>query len=64
MIFASFSTFEINTISSKIFDYYSIFQNKISLNEILKFVKDEQKLSNWCLKVLMINLWLQLENET
>jgi hypothetical protein len=42
MIFASFSTFEINTISYEIFVYYSIFQKKITFDEILTFVEDEQ----------------------
>ncbi len=42
MIFASFSTLEISTISYEIFVYYSIFQKKITFDEILKFVKDKQ----------------------
>ncbi len=41
MIFASFSTFEIDMISYEIFVYYSIFKKK-TFDEILKFVKDEQ----------------------
>ncbi len=42
MIFASFSTFEINTLFYEYFVYYSVFQKKITFDEILKFVKDEQ----------------------
>ncbi len=41
MTFASFCTFEINAISYQIFVYYSIFQRKITFDEILKFVEDE-----------------------
>jgi hypothetical protein len=41
MIFASFSTFEISAFFYKIFVYYSVFQKKITLDEILKFVEDE-----------------------
>jgi hypothetical protein len=36
MIFASFSTFEINKISYEIFVYYSVFQKKITYDEIIK----------------------------
>jgi hypothetical protein len=42
IIFASFSTFEINAISYENFDYYSVFQEKNIYDEILTFVKDEQ----------------------
>ncbi len=42
MIFASFSTFEINSFFYEIFVYYSIFQKKITFDEILKFVEGEQ----------------------
>jgi hypothetical protein len=42
MIFASFSPFEINAISDELFVYYSVFQKKITFDEILKLVKDEQ----------------------
>jgi hypothetical protein len=42
ILFASFSTFKINAISYEIFVYYSVFQKKITFDEILKFVKDEQ----------------------
>jgi hypothetical protein len=42
MIITSFSTFEINTNSYEIFVYYSIFQKKITFDEIVKFVKDEK----------------------
>jgi hypothetical protein len=41
MIFASFSTFEINAIIYEIFVYYSIFKKKSTFDEILKFVEDE-----------------------
>ncbi len=42
IIFASFSTFEINMVSYEIFVYYSVFQKKITFDEVIKFVKDEQ----------------------
>jgi hypothetical protein len=42
MIFVSFSTLEINAISNEISVYYSVFQKKITFDEILKFVEDEQ----------------------
>ncbi len=42
MIFASFSTLEINTIFYEIFVYYSIFQKKLKFDRVLKFVEDEQ----------------------
>ncbi len=42
MIFASFSTFKINSFFYEIFVYYSVFQKKITFDEILKFVEDEQ----------------------
>jgi hypothetical protein len=42
MIFASFSTFEINAFFYDFFVYYSVFRKKITFDEILKFVEDEQ----------------------
>jgi hypothetical protein len=36
MIFASFSTFNINAFVCEIFGYYSVFQKKITFDEILK----------------------------
>jgi hypothetical protein len=42
MIFVSFSTFKINAFFYEFFVYYSIFQKKITFDEILKFVEDEQ----------------------
>ncbi len=53
MIFASFSTFENNTFFYEIFVYYSVFQKKITFDDILNFFEDEQfKCLVW--KVLMI----------
>jgi hypothetical protein len=42
MIFAMLSTFEINSFYNEIFLRYSLFQKKITFDEILKFVEDEQ----------------------
>ncbi len=68
MIFATFSTFEINAISYETFVYYSVSQKKITFDEILKFDKNEQ------LKYLVLesindkyygfNLKMKLERKT
>jgi hypothetical protein len=42
MLFALFSTFKINAISYDIFVYYSVFQKKITFDDKLQFVEDEQ----------------------
>jgi hypothetical protein len=42
MIFVSFFTFVINKLFYGIFVYYSVFQKKITFDEILYFVEDEQ----------------------
>ncbi len=42
MIFVLLSTFEINVVLYDFFAHYSVFQKKITFDDILKFVKDEQ----------------------
>jgi hypothetical protein len=38
MIFASFSTFEMHAISYEMFVSYSVFQKKITFDEILRYL--------------------------
>ncbi len=63
MIFASFSSFEINAISYEISVYYSVFQKKITFDEIFKFVEDEQ-FKYLVLESINEKYLFQLENET
>ncbi len=53
MIFVSCSTFEINTFFDDFFVYYSVFQKKITFDDILNLSRMNNS-SIWCWKVLMI----------
>jgi hypothetical protein len=68
MICVSFSTFEINAISCEISVYYSVFQKKITFDEILKFVEGEQfkhlVMKNINDKYYGFNLKMKLEGKT
>jgi hypothetical protein len=64
MIFASLSTYEINAIAYEIF---VVFQKKITFDEILKFIKDEQfnlMLESINDKNYGFNLKMKLERKT
>jgi hypothetical protein len=68
MIFETFSTLEINAISYDFFNYYSFFQKKITFDEMLKFVEDEQfkylVLESINDKYFVFNLKMKLERKT